>query len=70
MNIYANEITRGEFTRLTSSSSRLIQNVLEYVVSAEAPNLSPGLYRLFTVIALGAPNLMGGSYGNTIIQVL
>jgi hypothetical protein len=70
MKVYANAVTSGKSKLLTTYQARLIQDVLEYVAPAEVPGLSLGLYRLFTVIILGAPIKMAGFYGKTIIHVI
>jgi len=69
MKVYANEVTSGKSKLLTTYSAKLIQDVLEYTAPVEVPGLSPGLYRLFTVVILSAPIKMAGFYGKTIIHV-
>jgi hypothetical protein len=67
--LYTNEVASGKSKLLTTYSAKLVQDVLEYTASVEAPGLRPGLYRLFTVVILGAPVKLAGFYGKTIINV-
>jgi hypothetical protein len=68
--IYAEEITGATSKLITTRSAALVQDVLEYPASVQVPGLSPGLYRLVTVVTLGAPIMIGGFYGETIIEVI
>lgn len=67
--LYANEVTSGESKLLTTYSTKMMQDVLEYTAFIEAPGLRPGLYRLFIVVILSAPIKLAGFYGKTIINV-
>jgi hypothetical protein len=69
MKVYANEVTSGKSRLLTTYSTKLIQDALEYTASAEVSGLPLGLYRLFTVVILSAPIKMAGFYGKTIVNV-
>ena len=70
MSVYVNEVTSGKCGWLTTYTARLIRDELDYVASADIPKLSPGLYRLFTVVTLESINGMGAFYSNTIIRVI
>lgn len=67
--VYANDITSGKSTLLTTYSAMLIQDVLRYTTPVEVQGLSHGLYRLFTLVILQRPIKLAGFYGKTIIQV-
>ena len=68
--IFANELTSGKSRLLTIYQADLFQDILEYTALAQVAGLSPGLYRLFTVVALGPPIMIGGFHGKIVIQVL
>lgn len=68
--VYVNEVSSGKCKLLITYSAKLIQNVLEYIVPMEMPGLSPGLYRLFTIVTLYTPIKLAGFYGKTIIHIV
>lgn len=70
MKVYINEITSSTPKLLTTYRAKLIQNVLEYTVPTEVSGLSHGLYRLFTVVTLGADIKMASHYDGPMVQVI
>lgn len=69
MKVYSNDVTNGKSKLLTTYSTMLIRDVLGYTTPVEVKGLSPGLYRLFTLIIFRRPIKLAGFYGKTIIQV-
>jgi hypothetical protein len=67
--VYANEVTSGVSSLLTSYQANLTKGVLEYTAQMQAPGLTPGLYRLFTMVVLLTPQKMAGYYEGPIIRV-
>ena len=70
MKVYANEVATGKGMLLTAYRAELTQDVVEYTAPGEVLGLSPGLYRLLTVVTLGVPIEMAGYYDKTIIRVI
>jgi hypothetical protein len=70
MKVYAHEITRGQSSLITAFGATLMEDVAGYTAPAQVPGLPPGVYRLFTVVTLGAPIKVAGFYSKTIIQVI
>ena len=70
MKVHVNEITSGKFKLLSTYRAKLIQNVLEYTVPTEISGLSHGLYRLFTVVTLGADIKVAGYHDGPMLQVI
>jgi len=52
VNVFANEVTSGTSRLLTSYRENLVENVLEYRTQMVIPALSPGVYRLTTLVRL------------------
>lgn len=69
MKVYANEVTSGKSRLLTTHSANLVKDVLEYTHQADAPGLSPGLYRLITLVTLHTPIKMAAHHTRLIIHV-
>jgi len=67
--VLARELTSGTSTLLATHKGSLARDVLEYPVKTQAPGLSPGLYRLLTLVRLQAPINMLGHYERPIIRV-
>ncbi|MBI1880746.1 MAG: hypothetical protein HYR94_21425 [Chloroflexi bacterium] len=70
MHVYAHEVTSGTSKLLTSYRGNLVGDVLEYTTQMQSPGLSPGLYRLVTLVTLQEPAKMIGHYEGPIIQVV
>lgn len=70
LKVYANEIFTGKSKLLRTYSATPIRNMLEYTAPVEVHGLSPGIYRLFTIILLHTTPIFAGFYGKTIIQVV
>lgn len=70
MHVYTSEVTTGLSKLLTSYRGKLVGDVSEYTTQIEAPGLSPGLYRLITLVTLQEPVKMIGHYKGPIIQVV
>jgi hypothetical protein len=68
--VYANEVTSGESRLLTTYSTKLIQDLLEYTAPTRVPGLPHGLYRLFTLVTLSKPIKIGGYHDGPVIQVI
>ncbi len=67
--IYAHELTSGASTLLTTYSGNLVENVVEYTTQTQALGLSPGLYRLITLVTLHAPAKMVGHHEGPIVHI-
>lgn len=67
--VLARELTSGTPTLLAIPKESLVRNVLEYPVEVEVPGLSPGLYRLLTLVTLHAPINMLDHYEGPIVRV-
>jgi hypothetical protein len=69
--VYAREvISGGPSNMLTTYEANLVEDVLEYTPLVQVPGLSPGLYRLITVVELQAPITMRGRYEGPIVEVI
>lgn len=68
--VYANEIFTGKSMLIRTYSAAPIRNILEYTAPVEMHGLSPGLYRLSTIIILQTTPILAGFYGKTIIHVV
>jgi len=69
MMVYANQIGSSESKLLTTYSGRLVNDVVENTVQTEVPSLSPGTYRLVTLITLHTPIKAAGYHEGPIVQV-
>jgi hypothetical protein len=69
MKVYANEVTSGTSKLLTTHSANLVKDVLEYTPQADVSGLSPGLYRLVTLVTLHTPIKMAARHTRLIIHV-
>lgn len=67
--VYTYEVTSGVSSLLTSYQANLAKGVLEYIAQMQAPGLTPGLYRLFTMVVLLTPLKAAGYYEGPIIKV-
>jgi hypothetical protein len=67
--VLARELTSGTSTPLATDKGGLARDVLEYPVKMQALGLSPGLYRLLTLVTLRAPVNLLGHYEGPIIHV-
>jgi hypothetical protein len=69
LKVYAREVTSGTCTLLTTYRASLAENVSEYTAQMHVPGLSPGFYRLITLVTLPAPINMGSQYEGPIVDV-
>lgn len=69
VNVYAYDMTCGASKLLTSHKANLVKEVLGYAVPLQAPGLSPGLFRLMTVVTLQAPDKTMSYHEGPVIQV-
>lgn len=69
ISVYANEIGGSHSQLMASSYGRLQEKVLDYTARVEAPGLSPGVYRLVTLVTLHTPRKRTGHYEGPIILV-
>jgi hypothetical protein len=67
--VYANTITGGTPGLLTTYNANLVEDVLDYTAQMRAPGLSPGLYRLITLVTLRGPVNMVGYHEGPIVEV-
>jgi hypothetical protein len=70
MQVYAHEVTSGASRLLASYKANLVENVLEYTPQTQAPGLSPGLYRLVTLVRLQAPSNVMGHHEGPVVHVI
>jgi hypothetical protein len=68
--VLAREVISGPSALLATHSGNLVKNVLEYSTQMQVPGLSPGLYRLVTVVTLHAPVNMVGHHERAAIHVV
>jgi hypothetical protein len=68
--IYIHDITSGKSKILTTSSSELKPDVLQYEVHTQVPGLPSGYYRLFVLINAGKPIQMAGYQDGLILQII
>lgn len=65
--VFANEVTSGKSTVLATHKTSLENDVLDYEPQMQVSGLSPGLYRLFTLVVVqGKPNMVGHFEGPVI----
>ncbi|HSL44677.1 MAG TPA: hypothetical protein VK897_14670 [Anaerolineales bacterium] len=69
MMVYANKIASSESKLLTTYSGSLVNDALENTVQTEVPGLSPGMYRLVTLVTLRTPIAAAGHHEGPIVQV-
>lgn len=69
LKVSAYEVTCGASTLLTTSTEKLVEDVLDYTPQKLVPGLPSGLYRLVTLVTLQAPTKMVGHYDGPIVQV-
>jgi hypothetical protein len=69
ISVYANEIGGNHSQLVASSYGRLQENTLDYTARMEAPGLSPGVYRLVTLVTLHTPTSTTGHYEGPIFLV-
>jgi len=69
MLVYVNKVGSSESKLLTAYSGNLVRDVLEHTVQTEAPGLSPGIYRLVTLVTLRTPIKAAGYHEGPIVQV-
>jgi hypothetical protein len=62
VHVYAHEMISGISRLLAIYRANLAKEVLEYSASMQVPGLSPGLYRLVTLVTLREPAKMIGHY--------
>ena len=67
--VYARDVASGTPTVVASHRANLVENVLEYKAQMQAPGLSPGLYRLVTLVTLQGPKKIVGHYEGPIVHV-
>lgn len=67
--VYAREVNSGTSTLLTTYSADLVRDVFEYSTQMQVSGLSPGLYRLRTLVTLRAPINMRGHHEGSIVHV-
>jgi hypothetical protein len=67
--VYANQVTSSESKLLITHSGSLVKDVMEYTTQIQVPGLFPGLYRLFTLVALDPPVKMAGHHEGPIVRV-
>ncbi len=70
MKVYANKAASNESKLLANCSESLVKDVLGYTAQTAVPGLSPGAYRLVTLVTLGAPNRLAGHHDGPMIQVI
>jgi hypothetical protein len=69
LQVYAREVTSGTSALLATDKGSLARDALEYPVKMQASGLAAGLYRLLTLVTLGAPVNMLGHREGPIIHV-
>jgi len=69
MKVYTNKIVGKESKLLTTYSGNLVEDDLEYTVQMDMPGLSPGSYRLVTVVTLDPPKQLADYHEGPIIKV-
>lgn len=69
MKVYAYEVTNGTSRLLTQYQANLAKGVLDYSASMDAPGLSPGLYRLTTLVTLQAPTKIVGHHDGPVVYI-
>lgn len=70
LKIYIHDITGGKSKILTTYSSELKPDVLQYEVHTEVPGLPSGYYRLFVLINAGKPIQIAGYQDGLILQII
>ncbi len=68
--VYTHEITTGGSKLLTTYQANLKKNVLNYTVQMLVLSLSPGKYRLHTMVILHSPTKLESHYDGPIIQAV
>lgn len=69
MRVYAQGVTSGSFTLLTRHQANLVNGILEYTLLAPVPGLSPGFYRLLTVVTVFSPTPIASYYEGPAFEV-
>lgn len=69
MKVYANEVTGSTSRLLTTHRANTVKGVIAYTAQTQVPGLSPGLYRLFTLVTFRAPINLAGYHEGPIVHV-
>lgn len=67
--VYATNATGGSRKLLATQRGKLVKDILSYTAQMQVPGMSPGLYRLFTLVTLGSPGNLASYRDGPIVEV-